>query len=233
MVNPPSHDQVGLHILDPKDSLGFKSSYITLLQEKALNRYLPPGTGGIAVDLGCGYGRLTPLLIKKGWKAIGIDPSQESLEYAQEHFPGPDYRQGGLPNLPIEYESASLILIQNVLRALKIMGKLDVVHGLGRYVAPGGKIFLVENIRAGHPDYIPEAKIVEMMAQEDMFLVKRVPIRSARWWVIYLIRYGLIPRRFLNAIAEWELVRMERKKGAPRFQYWNVLFVFEKMSAST
>lgn len=232
MKKPPTHDHSGIHILDPKDSLGFKSSYITLLQVKALDRYIPKGTGGVAVDLGCGYGRLTPLLVNKGWAAIGIDPSWESLEYAQQHFPGPEYRQGGLPNLPIEPESASLVLIQNVLRTLKAIGKLDVVRGLSRYVIPGGKVFLVENIRARHPDYIPEREIIEIMANEGMSLVKKIPIRSARWWPVYLIRYGLIPERLFNTIANWELNRMAKKKGSPIFQYWNVLFVFEKVSAS-
>lgn len=232
MMKPPTHDHAGIHILDPKDSLGLKSHYITMLQEKALDRYIPKGTAGVAIDLGCGYGRLTPLLIRKGWTAIGIDPSRESLEYAKQHFPGPEYRQGGLPNLPIAPESASLVLIQNVLRTLKTIGKLDAVRGLGHYVIPGGKIFLVENIRVGHPDYIPETEIIEIMKREGMHLIKRIPIRSARWWPIYLIRYGLIPKSLFNMIANWELRRMEKKKGNPIRQYWNILFIFEKMDIS-
>jgi SAM-dependent methyltransferase len=189
---------------------------------------LPSGNGELAVDLGCGYGRLTPILMEKGWRAIGIEPSLELLKYAREHYPGPGYCQGALPELPFRENSVSLLLLQNVLRSLKILDKLDVIHGVGRYLAQGGMLFLTENIRAGHPGYLPEMRIIQMMKQEGMILVKKIPIRAARWWMIYPIRYGLIPKKYFDAIAEWELARMEKRTGAPRFQYWNVLYIFEK-----
>ncbi len=74
ILKPPQYHLNGLNILDPKDALGDKSDYITILQEKALMRYLPKGTG-VAVDIGCGYGRLTSVVHKNGWRVIGVDPS--------------------------------------------------------------------------------------------------------------------------------------------------------------
>lgn len=224
----PMYDAAGLHILDPHDSLGVKSSYITLLQEKALRKYLPQGNGGIAVDLGCGFGRLTPLLSEFGWRAIGIDPSPDLLEFAQRHYPGPEYRQGGLPNLPMEDGAISLLLIQNVLRSLKMMGRLEWVQGMGRFLAPNAKVFVIENIRDGIPAYLPESEIIAMMRNEGLRMVGRIPLRAARWWGIYLIRYGLIPRSWLDRTAVYELGRMAQRTGLPRRQYWNVLFIFEK-----
>lgn len=228
MSTLPKHDTDGLHILDPKDSRGLKSRYITLIQKKALRRHLPPGEGRHAVDLGCGFGRLTPFLSELGWRAIGIDPAPDLLEYARTHNPGPEYRLGGLPDLPVEPASASLMLIQNVLRPLKMMNRLDAVKGMGRFLAGDARVLLVENIRIGHAAYLPEAHIVELMQHEGLGLVKRVPLRAARWWGLYLIRYGLVPQAFFQTLADWELKRMSSRQGAPRWQYWNVLFVFEK-----
>lgn len=225
----PTHDIEGLHILDPKDNRGLKSSYITILQDKALRRHIPTGTGKLAVDLGCGFGRLTPLLVECGWQAIGIDPSPELLVYANQNYPGPEYRIGGLPDLPLEPATISLLLIQNVLRSLKMMNRLDLISGFGRYLAQDSCVLLVENLRTNHPDYLPEAVIIEMVEREGLRLVKRVPLRAARWWMIYLIRYGLIPRSLHGQIAEWELKRMSERRGLPRWQYWNVLFLFEKV----
>jgi hypothetical protein len=43
-----------------------------------------------------------------------------------------------------------------------------------------------------------------------------------------MIRYGLIPRAWFSRIADWEISRMARETLAPRWQYHNVLFVFER-----
>ena len=48
---PPVFDERGYNIEDPSDTRGFKTDYITRLQTKALQRYLPKGDGGGA-DLG-------------------------------------------------------------------------------------------------------------------------------------------------------------------------------------
>lgn len=230
MIDLPTHDADGLHILDPNDTLGRKSAYITLLHEKALQRHIPSGSGGLAIDLGCGFGRLTPLLVERGWQTIGIDPSEILLQYAREHHPGPDYRLAGLPELPVTAGSVELMLIQNVFRALKMIGRVDSVSGLGRFLAPAARIMVVENIRAGHSDYLTEEVIEDLMRQEDLHLIKRIPLRAARWWGIYLIRYGIIPVSWFDRIAEWELNKMADRTDTPYRQYWNVLYIFAKNS---
>lgn len=228
MSGLPTHDADGLHVLDPKDSLGRKSAYITMLHEMALRRHIPEGRGALAVDLGCGFGRLTPILAERGWQAMGIDPSQDLLQYARDHYPGPAYVVGGLPDLPVALGSVDLLLIQNVFRALKLIDRLDVVPGFARFLAADACVLVVENVRSGHPEYLPETVIIEMMQSEGLRLIKRVPVRAARWWGIYLIRYGIIPVTWFRRIADWELDRMSRRSGVPRHQYWNVLYVFQK-----
>lgn len=225
---PPTHHLEGLHILDPHDRLGYKSAYITLLHEAALRRHLPQGAGELAVDLGCGYGRLTPLLLEKGWQALGLDPLDPLISYARRYFPGPEYRVGGLPDLPLATGSISLLLLQNVLRPLKIMNRLHLLTGFGRYLKTGAQVFVVDNLRAQDPAYLSETDIVQIMHGEGLQWVTRIPLRAGRWWITYLIRYGLIPRSWFARIAQWELQRMAQQRGIPCWQYWNVLYVFEK-----
>lgn len=226
MTPVPKHDADGLHVLDPQDSRGLKSRYITVLHELALRRYLPRGDGRLAVDVGCGYGRLTPVLSDLGWTAVGVDPSPELLRYAQAHHPGPEYRLGALPDLPVESASASLLLLQNVLRPLHLLGRLELVRGVGRFLARDGRLVVVENLRRDHPDYVAQEEIDAIFRAEGLRLARRIPLRAARWPGIYLVRYGLVPPRWHERIAEWELDRMARRSGVPRRQYWNVLFDF-------
>lgn len=228
MTQVPTHDRSGLHILDPRDALGFKSEYITKVQEKCLRTYVPRGNGGIAVDVGCGFGRLTPLLSELGWSAFGVDPSPELLDYARVHNAGPTYIQGGLPELPFAQGEVSLLLLQNVLRVFRLMNRLDVIQGVGAYVKPGGYAVVVDNIWVGHPEFMPESEILDLMQVEGFTPNLRVPFRAARWWLLYLIRYGMVPRRFFDRIAEYEMSRMRSRSSLPTWQYSNVLYLFEK-----
>lgn len=228
MTRTPTHDRAGLHILDPKDELGHKSEYITLLQEKCLRTYLPRGDGGVAVDVGCGFGRLTPILSELGWAAFGVDPSEDLLAYARLHYPGPKYLEGALPALPFAEGEVSLVLLQNVLRVFRLMNRLDLVKGIGAYVKSGGYAVVVDNIWAGNPDFMEESEILSLMEAEGFSNTVRVPFRAARWWLLYLIRYGIVPRKFFDRIAEHEMSLMRARKGLPVWQYSNVLYVFDK-----
>lgn len=227
--SPPQFDAQGLHILDPRDSSGHKSHYISILQEKALERYLPRGNAtSIAVDLGCGYGRLSASVARKGWRVIGIDPDETLLNYARQHTPEVEFKVGGLPEIPVEPNSVGLMLIHNLLRALLLRRLLHLAPLAVRYLAPDGCLIVVENIRDGHLDYIPEDQLIELFTSQGLKLRRRIPIRAARWWMVYAIRYGLVPERFLDRIADYELNRMATHRTRPRRQYVNVMFLFDR-----
>lgn len=108
------------------------------------------------------------------------------------------------------------------------MNCLYLLTGFGCYLKTGAQVFVSENLRAQDPDYLSETEIVQIMKGEGLLYVARIPLRAGRWWMIYLIRYGLIPRRWFAHIAQWELKRMAHMTGIPRWQYWNVLYIFEK-----
>jgi SAM-dependent methyltransferase len=225
--SPPQYSAVGLHILDPKDTRGHKSEYITLVQKKALLCYLPDGPG-LALDVGCGYGRLTSFIVQKGWQVIGVDPDENLIEYAMVHYPGAEYRVGGLPNLPVSEGSIGMLLIHNLLRPLLLMGGLGKIKGVGRFLSPKATIVVIDNIREGHPDYLPETQIIDLFKAEGLCLEKRIPIRAGRWWPLYFIRYGLIPHSWFESIAEYELALRARNNKIPVRQYYNVLYIFTK-----
>ena len=226
----PSHDQRGLNIVDPNDSLGVKTAYITLVQQKAMRRYLPAGTGR-AADVGCGFGRLTPFLFELGYRDVrGIDPDPRLLEHARTHNPGPHYQEGGLPDLPLEEGSVDLLLFHNLLRVLKLMDQTERVAGCGRFLAAGGRLAVVDNVWPGRRDYWRWEELVGLVEGAGFELDRWWQIRRARWWPIFPIRYGLVPRRHLPGIAEHELDRLARRRSFSRWQYANTLLLFRRRS---
>src|SRR6516162_9090020 len=60
-----------------------------------------PGQVRTVVDVGCGAGTLTAILMQAGFDAIGIDSSAELLQYAQRNAPQARFVQGSLYRVPL------------------------------------------------------------------------------------------------------------------------------------
>ncbi|MDJ0749805.1 MAG: class I SAM-dependent methyltransferase [Woeseiaceae bacterium] len=225
---PPVFDERGYNIEDPSDTRGLKTDYITLLQTKALQRYLPQGDGGVAVDIGCGYGRVSQVIQDAGWSVIGVDPDEKQIEYGRRNFAGVDFRVGKLPDLPLDDHSVDLMLMQNVIRILQLMDELDALKGFGRYLQAGARVMVVDNVWKGNEKFVDENWLVELFRDEGLELKSRVPIRAGRWWLLYMIRYGLVPRSRFDAIADYELKLRAQQPNLSSWRYFNVLFNFRR-----
>jgi len=223
----PVFDDQGINLADPNDTLGYKTKYISMVQEKSLSRYLGHAAGQ-ALDIGCGYGRMAGALSSLGYDVTGVEPSERVLKVASELQPQHHWHVGGLPDLPVPKDSFDLVCLFNVARSLHLIGMAEVCSASARYVKPGGRLVVIDNLRKDDDRYLPEKWFESAFAKDGLQLVLKKPIRASRWPIIYVIRYGLIPQALLSRIANWELNRMEKKKRVPRFSYHNYMFVFEK-----
>jgi len=224
---PPLYDDAGINLADPRDRLGYKTEYISRLQTMALSLYLEPNDGP-ALDIGCGYGRMTQRLEVLGYDISGMDPSVRVLRHARTCAPRIGWFAGALPGVPCPDETFDTIFLLNVIRALHLMGIKDACRGIGRLLSRGGRLAIIDNLRVADSRYFDEGWLIEHFNSQGLSLKRRVPIRASRWFMIYLIRYGLVPRRVWDSIAWWELKRMANKQSPPRFSYHNVLWVFER-----
>jgi SAM-dependent methyltransferase len=226
-ASAPAYDDAGLNLADPGDRRGLKTDYISRVQSLALERHVGRGSG-LALDLGCGYGRMTRQIASMGYDVVGLDPSLRILRYARGHDAAQKFCAGRMPDLPFADGTFDTVFLLNVVRPLHLLGLVDVCSGAARMVAPGGRLVVLDNLRAGDARYVDASWFETFFERHGLRLVRRVAIRAARAPLIYLIRYGLVPRAWFDRLAARELARMEKKTGVPRWQYHNVIFVFER-----
>jgi SAM-dependent methyltransferase len=96
--------------------------------------------GQRVLDVGCGPGALTAVLVKRvGAAAVAaVDPSEPFVAAARERFPGSDVRLGSAEGLPFDDATFDASLAQLVVHFMA-----DPVQGLGemrRVTRPGGVV---------------------------------------------------------------------------------------------
>src|SRR5438552_15458335 len=105
-------------------------------------------TGGSALDVACGSGKLTAMLARiagAGGLVVGLDFSKEMLEGARRDHPAVEFLDGDALNLPFEDGSFDASTSPFGLRNLA-----DPVRGLRemlRVVKPGGRAVVLEFVR--------------------------------------------------------------------------------------
>ena len=111
----------------------------TLLTENLL-RYLAPEEHGIYLDVGCGTGNYTIELQKRGFRFIGIDPSEKMLEKAKLKNSEIDWRIGSVENLGLPNNH-----VDGIIGSLTIHHWTDLNRGfaeLNAVLKPNGRIVI-------------------------------------------------------------------------------------------
>jgi SAM-dependent methyltransferase len=92
---------------------------------------LPPGA---VLDVGCGRGDLGAALVERGWRAVGIEPSEAACDVAARR--GLDARHGTLGSVPLEPESFDAAVMSHSLEHMNDpRAALECVR---RALRPGG-----------------------------------------------------------------------------------------------
>ena len=98
------------------------------------------GAGQRAVDVGCGPGALTRVLVERlGPSAVAaVDPSEPFVRACAERFPGVDVRRGRAESLPLPGADRDVALAQLVLHF--VSDPAGAVSEMARVVRPGGVV---------------------------------------------------------------------------------------------
>ncbi len=222
------YDDSGFNVADPHDHRGDKNAYITTLQTLALREVLAAGDGAPLLEIGCGAGRVSQSLVDLGYAVTGIDPSERLLAQARERVPAATFTPGGLPDLPFPDQSQEVITLISVLRVLHLAGIDTGYADITRVLKPGGRLLVLDNMKIGDNRYIAEDALRAAIEACGLQLVQRRVIRRARWWGIYAVRYGLLPRTWHGWLARHELRALASDPPMSRWRYHNVIHLYEK-----
>ena len=102
-----------------------------------------------ACDIGCGFGRLTPVLTEFAERVVGFERETGLLSVARSLQPSIDFRPiDSLRRLPADRSAFNLGLVFTVLQHVPEPEVRDVIDELRRIVAPDGHLLLCEETDA-------------------------------------------------------------------------------------
>ncbi len=216
--------------IDPADRKGHKNYYIDLLQKIALEKVLALKGDEVVLDFGCGSGRIAYWIAPKVKKVIGLEITPGMIALAERHRTAEnvEFMLYDGDHFPVVSTPFDLILSVGVLQTLKEELLKRTLSGLAQYLQKDGKLCFIE--QASDNPKVERPKVEEYLQafkESKLECLQHYPIRSGRWWMLYLIRYGVIPRGLFSAIAKREILLREKEARAIPY-YQDYLFVLRK-----
>lgn len=104
-------------------------------------------TAPLLLDVGCGIGRMHPLLAPITGRLSGCDVSGESLERARAANANVDYRISGASDLPFADAAFDVTLATCVFHHVAPADRPGLLAGMVRVTRPGGLVILIEHNR--------------------------------------------------------------------------------------
>ena len=107
--------------------------------------------GKQVLDVGSGDGALTRLLTRKGAKVTGIEcnPRQLAKANSSEKAGDEHYLEGRGEAMPVEDESADIVIFFNSLHHVPVEGQDQALIEASRVLRPNGQLYISEPIASG------------------------------------------------------------------------------------
>ena len=216
--------------IDPADRKGHKNYYIDLLQKKALDEVLELNGSEVVLDFGCGSGRISYWIAPRVKKVVGVEITPEMIDLAERNRTARNvefvlYDGVHFPIFPFPFD---LILSVGVLQMMKGELLKNTLSSLAQYLKKDGMFCFIEQVsdspRVGRPGL---KEYLDAFGSSGMECLQHYPIRKGRWWLLYLIRYGLVPQRWFSEIAVWE-INKNRKDEDKILDYKDYLFLLKR-----
>ena len=120
------------------------SKFTTPLPSKEfLMKFIPKH--GKVLDFGCGYGRLTKLLVDYGYKVVGVDISKPLIDQAKKLCPNALFRVSSVQGYNPEYDGPfdAILILAVIENIISLKEREDLAKKISKSLKKGG-ILLIE-----------------------------------------------------------------------------------------
>ncbi|WP_306053126.1 class I SAM-dependent methyltransferase [Natronococcus wangiae] len=107
-----------------------------------------------SLEVGCGYGRLSPWIARRSETHYGVDPDERALGIAATQYPDLAFARGRASSLPVPDGAIGLTVSWTVLQHVDDSRIEDAAAELRRVLAPGGLLVCCERVRPPGDDHI-------------------------------------------------------------------------------
>ena len=154
--------------IDDQGSDGDWSRRVIL--DPALDELLNNIEGKAVLDLGCGEGRYSRKLKKRGANVTGIDPVPEFIERARSLDTVSKYVEAKAENLPLDDSSFDLVL--SYLSIVDIVDLESASREIARVMRPGGQLVIVNisNLASTTPGWVKDKEGNKIYRTVDRYM---------------------------------------------------------------
>lgn len=126
--------------------------------------------GRVAVDVGCGDGRLCAELKAAGWPTVlGLDASRTRIESARRSHPGVQFQAQPIAEAELVPDSVDLMVLDNILEHLP--NPRAALSRLRSFLHPNGTgVIITPNMRSGHFRLLGRRWTPELAPHAHVFL---------------------------------------------------------------
>lgn len=115
---------------------------------KALRLILANYHANRTLEIGCGYGRLSPWIADEITEEYyGTDGEEALIELARTYYPGLDFRHALAQRLPFPNDEFDLCISWTVLQHVPDSAIPDAVSEIKRVLQPGGILIIAEEVK--------------------------------------------------------------------------------------
>lgn len=225
--------------LAPHNRGGRKSEYVAAVFDVALLNPLAQGAPYQRIlDFGCGTGIFTRKAAAIADEVVGMDISAGMLEQAEAVCRGlPNVRlmRTDGSHIPLPDQSVDVVTTREVLCYVPDAQLLHLLAELRRVTRPGGRFLWLEQV-SENPDWQHNPQAPNLVKRSSDTIRKAASdsgwkvlderiVRTPRFPWIYLVWFGLLPRRVIPTLARWEVnLHGCLPKWHLPYRWWNGLF---------